>query len=255
MSDNNTNDIPYTPVDTTLGVPISNLQETSTTTLEINAEEQYQAQIVSQQTHRLAALVVYGLPLTNAARSIGMRFAEAKTISRSIEYKTEVLRLLSLAREEAMAGAISTKAGRLSEINNMAEDIRTIKDRRADACDIRNMPQDEAWWTRQGFQYTEVMHLEGLGENYDPNSPVNPTLIPTSISAPGADTGLLTREFKVIGRGLDTRTVEEWKIDPTIQKSILELHERAARELGQWTNKQEVEFTQKMYVGIQVENI
>lgn len=248
-------DIPYTPIDTTTNIPIENLRRTTENIAIITDNDNYSAQIIDQNTYRIAALVVSGLSLSQAARSTNTRFSVAKQISNSQDYKIEILRLLSLAREEAAAGAIATKAGRLMELASMAEDIRTIRDRRAEACDIRNMPDDADWWNNRGIPYTEVAALDGLGENYDPASPINPALLPSSIRAAGAETGLLQRKFTTIRNGLLSQTVEEWSVDTSINKEIRDVHERVARELGQWSEKKEIEFTQKMYVGIAIEDI
>lgn len=220
-----------------------------------NIDEILSAAIVDANTHRLAALMVAGLSCTQAARALGMREYVARRVVNTIDFKKEQLRLLAAAVDEAMAGAIATKAGRLQELASMANDLRSIKEQRSAACDVRNMPDNEEWWEAQGIPYEHVRHLEGLGENFDPTSPIMLQIIPSSVRAPGADTGMLTRSFKVIGRGLGTTTIEEWAIDATLNDQLLKLHERTARELGQWTEKTETTITQKMYVGVAIADI
>lgn len=220
-----------------------------------NIDDILSAAIIDANTHRLAALMVAGLTLADAARAIGMRYHLARQVSNTLEFKTEQLRLLNAAVDEAMAGAIATKAGRLQELSQMANDLRSIKEQRAAACDIRNMPNIPEWWEAAGISYDHVRHLEGLGENFDPTSPIMLQVIPSSVRAPGADTGMLTRSFKVIGRGLGTQTIEEWQIDAALNKQLLDLHERTARELGQWKEVTETTITQKMYVGVAIADI
>lgn len=220
-----------------------------------NIDEILSAALIDANTHRLAALMVAGLSCTQAARALGMRDYVARRIVNTTPFKMEQLRLLAAAVDEAMAGAIATKAGRLQELSQMANDLRHIKEARAQACDIRNMPDSEEWWNANGIDYQLVRNIEGLGENFDPTSPIMLQIIPSSVQAPGADTGMLTRSFKVIGRGLGTQTIEEWEIDTALNKQLLDLHERTARELGQWTEKTETTITQKMYVGVAIQDI
>jgi hypothetical protein len=57
--------------------------------------------------------------------------------------------------------------------------------------------------------------------------------------APGAETGLLVRQVKVIGTGEQQRTVEEYAVDTGLLRELRATEEQAARELGQWAERQE----------------
>jgi phage terminase small subunit len=59
-------------------------------------------------------------------------------------------------------------------------------------------------------------------------------------NAPGASTGLLVRQEKVIGSGDAAMHIVEWKADTAITDAIQKLDEQAAKELGQWTEKVDV---------------
>jgi Terminase small subunit len=59
-------------------------------------------------------------------------------------------------------------------------------------------------------------------------------------NAPGASTGLLTREIKSIGAGNNSKEVEEFRVDTGLLRELRELEKQAAIELGQWTEKRDV---------------
>lgn len=53
----------------------------------------------------------------------------------------------------------------------------------------------------------------------------------------GGTTGLMVRQLKQIGAGREAQVVEEFVVDVATVKAIQGLHEQAAKELGQWTEK------------------
>lgn len=57
----------------------------------------------------------------------------------------------------------------------------------------------------------------------------------------GTDTGLVVRQIKSIGTGPNTQTIEEYAVDTGTIREIRALHEQAAKELGQWVEKSQVE--------------
>lgn len=59
--------------------------------------------------------------------------------------------------------------------------------------------------------------------------------------APGGSTGLLVRQLKQIGYGESARTVEEYAVDAGLVRELRAVHEQAAKELGQWVDKSEVD--------------
>jgi hypothetical protein len=56
----------------------------------------------------------------------------------------------------------------------------------------------------------------------------------------GGGTGLLVRQFKVIGGGDSARQVEEYHVDTGLLKELREHEKQAAQELGQWTDRREL---------------
>jgi hypothetical protein len=62
-----------------------------------------------------------------------------------------------------------------------------------------------------------------------------------TMTAPGADTGLLTRTQKLIGSGPRARVVDEYAVDGVLLKELREHEKQAAQELGQWSKKARVE--------------
>ena len=57
----------------------------------------------------------------------------------------------------------------------------------------------------------------------------------------GGGTGLIVRQLKQIGSGRDAQVVEEFGVDTGTVREIRALHEQAAKELGQWVEKSQVE--------------
>jgi hypothetical protein len=53
----------------------------------------------------------------------------------------------------------------------------------------------------------------------------------------GGETGLLVRQLRQVGTGHDAKLVEEFSVDVGLMREIRALHEQAAKELGQWTEK------------------
>jgi hypothetical protein len=62
-----------------------------------------------------------------------------------------------------------------------------------------------------------------------------------TMTAPGADTGLLMRTWKQIGSGDSAVIVEEYQVDTGLLKALLDHEKQAAQELGQWSEKARVE--------------
>lgn len=58
-------------------------------------------------------------------------------------------------------------------------------------------------------------------------------------SLPGGKTGLVTKTQKGIGKGEDFQVVDVYEVDTGTLKEIRGIQEQAAKELGQWVDKQE----------------
>lgn len=58
--------------------------------------------------------------------------------------------------------------------------------------------------------------------------------------APGEATGLMVRQVKQIGVGKSAQVIEEYAVDTGLMREIRALHEQAAKELGQWSDKHEI---------------
>lgn len=73
----------------------------------------------------------------------------------------------------------------------------------------------------------------------------------------GGGTGLVVRQIKQVGTGHSARIVEEFAVDTGTIREIRAIHEQAAKELGQWIDKAEVETrtTEVRIVGVAAESI
>lgn len=75
--------------------------------------------------------------------------------------------------------------------------------------------------------------------------------------APGSDTGLLVRTYKMLGAGPLARTVEEWSVDTGLLGEMRQLEQQVAKEMGQWTEQQELsgDLTLRRYIGVDPEEV
>lgn len=73
----------------------------------------------------------------------------------------------------------------------------------------------------------------------------------------GGQTGLLIHTFKTVGGGRDATTVDEYSVDVGLLKELRAHEEQAAKELGQWTEKQEHtgEVLVRRYVGVDIDSV
>jgi transposase-like protein len=78
---------------------------------------------------------------------------------------------------------------------------------------------------------------------------------PETRDVPGASSGLLTRQQKVVGSGRNAILIEEWVFDAPLMREIRSLEEHAARELGQWQPDTAVQCAIKLYAGIDLDRV
>lgn len=64
--------------------------------------------------------------------------------------------------------------------------------------------------------------------------------------APGGSTGLLVRQTKGVGRGDDFTLIHEFAVDVGLLAELRAVEQQAAKELGQWTDKKEVQHSGDM---------
>jgi transposase-like protein len=74
---------------------------------------------------------------------------------------------------------------------------------------------------------------------------------------PGSGTGLVTKTIKQIGAGRSAQMIEEYGVATDLVRSIMSLHEQAAKELGQWIEKSASEVTTSVVqiVGIDADDL
>jgi hypothetical protein len=60
------------------------------------------------------------------------------------------------------------------------------------------------------------------------------------VSVPGGSTGLLVRNVKSVGKGEGCQIVNEYTVDTSLLRELRAIEEQIAKELGQWTEKQEL---------------
>lgn len=63
---------------------------------------------------------------------------------------------------------------------------------------------------------------------------------PEFASVPGGSTGLMVHTYKMIGSGFTAQAVDEYGVDTALLRELRAHEEQAAKEVGQWTEKQDV---------------
>ena len=91
-----------------------------------------------------------------------------------------------------------------------------------------------------------------LGQYYEPTNPACHQCDPDAFLVPGTETGMYAKTYKVIGAGLNARSIVEYTFDTALANELRELEKLAAVETGQ--NKTS-EMAQKMYVNIMMDRI
>ena len=80
---------------------------------------------------------------------------------------------------------------------------------------------------------------------------------PSMADVPGGSTGLLVHQVKGVGRGDDFQLIHEYVVDTGLLAELRAIEQQAAKELGQWTDKQEVssQVAFKVYVNVDTERV
>lgn len=73
----------------------------------------------------------------------------------------------------------------------------------------------------------------------------------------GGETGLVVRRYKMVGSGEGAQLVEEYEVDTATIKELRAVHEQAAKELGQWLDKQHVtgDIGIRRYIGVDPDDV
>ena len=63
---------------------------------------------------------------------------------------------------------------------------------------------------------------------------------PEMTGVPGGRSGFIARQVKAVGAGANQRIVSEYVVDVALSRELRGVLEQAAKELGQWTERQEL---------------
>lgn len=78
---------------------------------------------------------------------------------------------------------------------------------------------------------------------------------PAHENVPGWKTGLLVHNVKSVGGGESATVVDLYEVDTGLLRELREHEKQAAQELGQWTERHEVEQTTKAYITVGPEDL
>lgn len=76
---------------------------------------------------------------------------------------------------------------------------------------------------------------------------------PDMATVPGGTTGLIVRTWKQIGAGEDAQLLPEYSVDTPLLKELRGTEQQAAQELGQWTEKRDVNTTGSVKVTLKID--
>ena len=80
---------------------------------------------------------------------------------------------------------------------------------------------------------------------------------PSMADVAGGDTGLLAHSVKGVGSGTGVELIDVYEVDTGLLRELRAHEEQAAKELGQWVEKQQTETTAviREYIGVRVEDV
>lgn len=76
---------------------------------------------------------------------------------------------------------------------------------------------------------------------------------PDMEGVPGGRTGLIVRTYKQVGAGPDATLLPEYSVDTPTLKELRATEQQAAQELGQWTEKRDVNTTGSVKVTLKID--
>ena len=119
--------------------------------------------------------------------------------------------------------AIAKKYKRVARLNEMEQRLWQIVEERASDYAAKAMEaiEDDA------FSFDDNGESDGIARV-------------ERASPPGGSTGFITRTLKQIGAGSSAQLIEEFGVGTDVVRTIMSLHEQAAKELGQWSEKSDV---------------
>ena len=78
---------------------------------------------------------------------------------------------------------------------------------------------------------------------------------PDADNVPGVETGLMVKTLKTLGSGPNATIVPEWSVDRGLLSAFKEIEEHVGKETGQLVEKRQVEVNQKMYIGVNIDDV
>ena len=172
----------------------------------------------SPQKEQAASLLALGqLADTNVAAQVGVDRNTLWAWKKVPDFAKEVRSLADFIRESITEEGIAVKANRIANLNERHRRLKQIVDERA----------------------------EYFASHEDPEVR----------DAPGVTTGLLIQQKRVVGTGRTAIEVTEYVVDTALLRETRSIEEHTAREMGQWTDKQEVSINQKLYIGIDIDMV
>lgn len=185
----------------------------------------------TMQTEQAAALMAEGkVPDARIATRLKVDRSTLWRWKQHPEFRERVQSLIAAFRQAIREQGIAVLENRVERLNADWNSMQALRDARAkDARDTR-VANDKA----------VAAHIEGSRKCGASDKQIEDQLRDVRRGlprvAPGMETGLIVRGYKVTG-GM---TFEEFTFDAPLLKEMRAHEEQAAKELGQWTEKQDV---------------
>lgn len=184
-----------------------------------------------------AAILVAEDELSNVdiAAAVGVSRQALDKWKRSPEFTAQVAHHIEDLNRAMLRLDIAKKRKRVSRLDVMEKKLWQIVEERAS--DYVAKAQDVGDGDRAKAMYRELF---GIDEQ-----------------PAGGGTGFITKTIKQIGAGRTAQLISEFGVATDIVKTIMALHEQAAKELGQWVERSESEQTTTVVqiVGVEAEAI
>lgn len=76
-----------------------------------------------------------------------------------------------------------------------------------------------------------------------------------TLGVPGVDTGLLVKKTRGIGSGPTMMIVNDFELDRGLLSAFKEIEEHVGKETGQLMERRQIEVVQKMYIGVNIDDV
>lgn len=220
--------------------------------------------IFDERGQRMSIAEAYRLSHFNGDKSVPVRtlHERAKNMFRraAVYERVKVLKEIvdRIIMERVSSEGIAQKAVRVHRMNRDWQKLQDIVEARG-----RAFARIEQIIHKKEEELLDLKFIEKQNGKLSPDQTILRARLESDIEelskefarGAGTETGLLRVVPKTIGRGETSEVVHLVEVDKDLLRSIAELEDRVAKELGQVTSKVEVSHVKKAYVGFDPDQV